>query len=141
MSPVRGESATCVGRLKGLPPCSADGVSGSPSVKSSLPSGSELPNGVVQVVGEPHRPVGADRDAVRPAEDALAPRAKKIPVAIEHDDRMLAAIEEMNVVLGVHGAARRLHEKPCLGQAPPALDRPVVHRCDLLIRAYTATTR
>jgi len=78
---------------------------------------------------------------VRPPEDALAPRAEKIPVAVEHDDRMLAAIEDVDVVLGVHADARRLHERPSLGQASPALDRPVVHKCDLLVRAYTATTR
>ena len=38
-SPVRGHSATCVGRLNGLPPYSVDGVSGSPMVSSSSPSG------------------------------------------------------------------------------------------------------
>src|SRR5207244_503816 len=39
MSPVFGPKATCVGRLKGLPPCKVDGVSGSPIVSSSLPAG------------------------------------------------------------------------------------------------------
>ena len=39
MSPVLGLIAEWVGRLKGLPPWSVEGWSGSPMVRSSLPSG------------------------------------------------------------------------------------------------------
>ena len=38
MSPVCGERATWVGRLKGFPPWAADGWSGSPIVSRSFPS-------------------------------------------------------------------------------------------------------
>src|SRR3989442_13979420 len=44
-------------------------------------------------------------------------------------------LKTWTLVLGVDGDARRLDERPPLGQPPPALDRTVVHRYDRLAPA------
>src|SRR6266536_2878773 len=41
-NPLFGQIATCVGRLKGLPPWSVEGLSGSPMVSRHVPSGVNL---------------------------------------------------------------------------------------------------
>src|SRR5438876_5865388 len=51
-----------------------------------------------QIVRQPERVVRADRDPVRPAEDPLAPRAEEVPVPVEDDDRVRAAVEDVDVV-------------------------------------------
>jgi hypothetical protein len=52
----------------------------------------ELPDGVLAVIGEPVRSIGPDRDAVRPADDAVAPRPDERAV-----DGVVAAIEDDDV--------------------------------------------
>src|SRR5436309_15989309 len=144
MSPVRGEIATWVGRLNGLPPCADDGVSGSPSVRSSFPSAVNC-LAVMQVVGEPDRAVGTDGDAVRATDETLAPGALEGPATVEHDHGMRAAVEDPDVVVGVHGYGRRLHEAPSVGKRAPAHHRLVTHPWPPLAtraletRPYTAT--
>ena len=58
-----------------------------------------LANRVVAVVGQPERVVRRHVHAVRPHEDALAPRAQEIAVAVEHAHRVLAAVEGVNIVV------------------------------------------
>ena len=88
----------------------------------------------MEIVREPERAVGPDGDPVRPSEHAFSPRSEEVPLAVEHDDRVLASVEDVDVVLGVDGDARRLDERPPLGKPSPPLDRPVVHARDLLGR-------
>src|ERR1700758_3069329 len=57
-----------------------------------------MANRVVAVVGQPDRIVRRHVDAMRPHEDALAPRAQEIAVAVEHTHRVLAAVEGVDVV-------------------------------------------
>ena len=56
---------------------------------------------VVAVVGEPDRVVGADMDRMRPLELALAPRAEESARAIEHHERVRAAVEDVDIVVAV----------------------------------------
>src|SRR5438876_10618308 len=80
-----------------------------------------------QIVRQPERVVRADRDPVRPAEDPLAPRAEEVPVPVEDDDRVRAAVEDVDVVCRVDGHARGLDVGPPLGQPAPPRHRTVVH--------------
>ena len=58
-----------------------------------------MPDRVVAVVGQPDRVVGRHVDAVRAVEHPLAPGAQEVAVAVEHDHRVLAAVEDVDVVL------------------------------------------
>jgi TolB-like protein/class 3 adenylate cyclase/lipoprotein NlpI len=60
-----------------------------------------MPDRVVAVVGQPDRVVRREMDAVRPGEDAFAPGADEIAVAVEHRDRMRAAVEGIDPVMAV----------------------------------------
>src|SRR5688572_9054862 len=111
-----------------LPALEARGLVRIADGEETLSLGRELSNRVMQVVGQPQRAVGADRDSVRPTEDAFTPRALEAPGTIEHDDRMLATIEDVHVVVGIDGDAGRLHEAHAVGQRSPLVDRAVVHR-------------
>src|SRR5207253_9175666 len=92
----------------------------------------ELPDGVVTVVGGPHGAVGRDRDAVRAiGEVALAPRAQEAALLIVGDDRMVAAADQEDAILAVHGHARDVAVLEPLRQLLPALDDLVSH-VDLL---------
>jgi hypothetical protein len=53
------------------------------------------------VVGQEHRVVRGHMDTVRPRVLALAPRAQKVAVAIEHNHRVVAAVEDIDIVAGV----------------------------------------
>ena len=59
-------------------------------------------DGVVAVVGQPQRVVGRHVDAVRAVEDALAPGAQEVALAVEDDHRVRAAVERVDPVLPVH---------------------------------------
>ena len=58
---------------------------------------------MAEVVGEIEHVVRPDGSAMRAREpNVLPPRAQEVAVAIEHDDRMRAAVEYVDVVLAVH---------------------------------------
>ena len=78
-----------------------------PMVSKHLAVERALADRVVAVVGQPDRVVRRHVDAVRPHEDALAPRPQEIAVAIEHAHRVLAAIEGVDVVVLVDPDRRR----------------------------------
>src|SRR6185437_3671922 len=82
----------------------------------------ELAHGVVAVIGAVDRVVGPDMDAMRAHEQPFAPAAQEIAVAVEHDHRMGAAIEDIDAVLAVDGDAGDFAVSPALGKLAPALD-------------------
>jgi hypothetical protein len=65
-----------------------------------------LANGMVSVVGQPDRVVRRHEHAVRPRENALAPGAQQVALAVEHAHRMLTAIEGVDVVVLVDADRR-----------------------------------
>src|SRR5438876_7617116 len=79
----------------------------------------EFTNGMVAVVDTPDRVIHGDVDAVRPDEIAFAPRFDELPVAVEDDDRMFAAIEGVHVVLAVRGHGDDLAKAPAGRQLFP----------------------
>ena len=95
--------------------------------EQEFPVRGELPDRVVQIVRQPQRAVGADGDAVRAPKRAFSPRPHERPVAIELDDRMLAAVEHPHVIALIDADAGRFDVRPALRQASPVLDRPIVH--------------
>ena len=56
-----------------------------------------LPHAVIAVVGAVEISVRADIQAVRIAEHSLSPRAQEAAIAIEHDHRVRAAIEQVHL--------------------------------------------
>src|SRR5436305_1749146 len=65
----------------------------------------ELMRDVSQIIGAVDRIVRPNRDAVRPSEEPFTPRSEKVAVAIEHDNRVFAAIEDEHAILRVSGNA------------------------------------
>src|SRR5215472_13738207 len=64
-------------------------------------------------------------DAVRPRILALAPGAQEISVAVEHDDRVLAAVEDINVIPAVDPDRSDLLERPPIRKLRPVFDDAV----------------
>src|SRR5262245_19521816 len=62
---------------------------------------------------------------MRPIEERLSPREEKLPIAIEHGNRMLAAIEDERAVARVGGHADHFGHIPPLRPAGPVGDGPV----------------
>jgi hypothetical protein len=87
-----------------------------------FPIGSALSHGMVVNVGEPDAIVGADRDAMGAGKHFLvAPAMKKLAAAIEDDDGSLAAVEHVDVALGVDGDAGDV-VRPSVGHLAPFFD-------------------
>ena len=106
MSPL-GDSAVCVQRWNGSPLMKGAGLPGTPMVSSILPAGRAPAHRVVAVVGAIEIVVGVDVQPVRAMEDALAPGAQEIALAVEHHHGVLAAIEDVDLVLAVDGDGGR----------------------------------
>jgi hypothetical protein len=64
-------------------------------------------------------------DAVGSRVLALAPRAQELALAVEDHHRMLAAIEDVDIVLAVDTDAADFLEGPALGQLRPVGIDPV----------------
>src|SRR6266487_278213 len=118
------------GAVEGLAALEGGGLVGVTDGQEMLALRSELPHGVLEIVGEPHGSVGIDGDAVGAPHLSFAPGAEELAVTIEDDDGVLAPREAEDVVLGVDGDARDLDEVPPLRQLAPALDRLEVHQED-----------
>ncbi len=93
---------------------------------------------MVAVIGAIEGVVRPDMQAVRIAEDPLAPAVEEAPVAIEDDHRVGAAIEQEDAVLAVDRDRGDLLQGPAFGQAAPvghgfvaevAAAEDVVHGC------------
>src|SRR5712691_5080815 len=68
--------------------------------------------------------IRADMDAMRAgAEQALAPGAQEVAVAIKDDHRVLAAVEDVHVVLGVHRDASHVDKLPARRELFPIFHR------------------
>ena len=67
------------------------------------------------IVGQVDRIVGAHMDAVGAGILTLAPRAQKLAGAVEHHHRVLAAIEHIDIVVGVGADRADLLERPAVG--------------------------
>ena len=74
---------------------------------------------LITVVGEKNRLVGADGRAVRPFENPVAPRAQKIAVAVEDDDRMLAPRETVDLIFRIDCDRGDFVKVPIAGQPTP----------------------
>src|ERR1700687_1356191 len=71
------------------------------------------------VVGQEHRVVGRDVDAVSAWILTLAPGTQEVAGAVEHHHRMLAAVEHIDVVTAVHADPADFLERPAVGQFRP----------------------
>jgi len=84
----------------------------------------DLAHEVTAVVGQEHRAVGRHVDAVRPWILAFAPRAQKIAGAVEHHHRVLATVEDIDIVVAVDAnPADLLRDQPLGNFAHLALKR------------------
>jgi hypothetical protein len=86
---------------------------------------------VVAVIGAIEIVVGIDVQAVRAREQAFAETPDEIAVAVEHDHRMLAAIEDVDAVLAVDADGSDVGELPAVRQFCPVLH----HAITVLARA------
>ena len=82
-------------------------------------------HGVVAVIGAIQRLVRADMQPVRPVEQVFAPGIQQVAVAVEHDHRVLAAIEDIDPVLRVDRHRRDILEGPAGRQFRPVGLHPV----------------
>ena len=101
------------------------GLAGHADLQQELPFQRQPAHRVVAVVGAVDRVVRRDVHAVRPTEQTLAPGAQEVAVAVEHHHRVLAAREDVDVVLAVHADRGDLAVVPAVGQLAPVLDHLV----------------
>jgi hypothetical protein len=71
------------------------------------------------IVGQEHCVVGSHMDVVGPRILAFAPGMQEIALAAEDDHRVLAAIEDIDVVVAVDPDPADLFEGPAIGQFRP----------------------
>jgi hypothetical protein len=57
--------------------------------------------------------------------DLVAPRRQEVALPIEDDQRMRAAMEQVDAIARVYTDARHVAEHPAVGQLGPILDDPV----------------
>ena len=107
-----------------------------------LAGGRASAHGVIAVIGAVEIVVRIDVQAVRALEDALAPGAQEVALAVEHHHGVLAAIEHVDLVLAVDGDSADIHELPLVRKLGPVLDYPIAmlataqhsRHCTLLAR-------
>jgi len=71
------------------------------------------------IIGQKHRVIGHHVDAMRTRILALAPRAQEFAGAVEHHDRVLAAVEHVDIVVAVDTDPADFLEGPAVGQFRP----------------------
>ena len=81
---------------------------------------------VVAVVNAVDGVVRAYGDAMSVAEDALAPCTKHISIGTEDYHGVRATIEDVDVIMGVHGYGGGLFVTPSFGQIAPVFSRDFV---------------
>src|SRR5262249_11587433 len=97
------------------------GLVGHADGQQHLALGGHLADRVVAVVGAVEGVVAVDMDAVRATEQAFAPRAQEVALAVEYHHGMLTAVEDVHVVLAVDRDRRDIAELPAVGQLRPVL--------------------
>ena len=90
-----------------------------------LAVGGAFAHGVVAVIGAIEIVVGVDVQAVGAGEQAFAPAAQEIAVAVEHHHRMVAAVEDVDAVLAVDRDGGDVGELPAVRQLRPVFDDAV----------------
>ena len=101
------------------------GLAGHADGELDLAGGRAPAHGVVAVVGAIERVVAVDVQAVRAVEHALAPGAQEIALAVEHHHGVLAAVEDVDLVLAVDGDGGDVLEGPAVGQLGPVLHHAI----------------
>src|SRR5262245_4834501 len=106
---VKGDTTKALGRLIGR----ANG-------KQELALRGELADRVVAIIRTVDGVVRADVDGMGPArEESFAPRTQEVAFTIEHDNRMLAAGDQVNIILGVDIDPRHFNIAPALWELVP----------------------
>jgi hypothetical protein len=85
-------------------------------------------DGVIAIVGAIDCIVRPHVDAMRAGKDAVAPGPQEIALTVEHDHRMLAAVEGINPVPAIHPDGSDIAEDIALGQFSPAGLSPIRKR-------------
>ena len=107
--------------VEGVAAHKAGGLSADAQSEQDRPVQPALADGVVAVVGAENGIVGPHGYAVGPGVSALAPGAEKVAVLVKDDHGVLAPVEGIDVVVGVHAHSGYFLESPAVGQLAPAL--------------------
>src|SRR5215472_1606551 len=99
---------------------------GDADLEQELAVGRGFAHEMAAVVGKVERIVGPHMDAMRPRVLAFAPGAQEIAVAVEYDDRVLAARERIDIVLAVDPDRGDLLERPAVRELRPILDDAIL---------------
>jgi hypothetical protein len=92
---------------------------GNAELEQDLTVQSDLADEMAAIVREEHRVVWRHVDAMGSRILPLAPRLQKIALSIEDDHRVLAAVEDVNVVVAVDADPANFLERPAVGQFCP----------------------
>src|SRR5437879_9170323 len=111
------------------------GFAGHADGHENFPVERALAHRVVAVISEEDRFVRTDGRAVSALENAVAPRAKKVAVAIKNNHRVLTARKAVNLVFVVHRNRCDFVKGPIAGQFAEALD----HFVTIITAAYDRT--
>jgi hypothetical protein len=85
------------------------------------PVGRKLSDGVVEIIGAIDGIVWPDCDAVWPSKHAFAPRRNERAVAVEHDQRVLAAVEDEYAITRVRRNGGNFGPTPTGRRLRPAI--------------------
>src|ERR1019366_7613641 len=81
-----------------------------------------LPHRVVAVIGEKHRTVGGHVQTVSSREQSLTPGSQEISLTIEHHHWVLAAIEQVHIILLVDAHRAYFTQRPTRRNLRPMID-------------------
>src|SRR6266852_2371667 len=96
-------------------------LAGDPQRHQHLAVERAVPHRVVAVIGQPDRVVRRDMDAMRPAEHAFAPGAQEIAGFVEDRDRVVAAVEGVDIVMAVDADRGAIAEHDVVRDLRPIL--------------------
>src|SRR6185295_14076047 len=111
--------------VKRFPAHERGGFAGDADRQLDLARAGAAPHRMVPVIGQVEHIVLVDVETVRALEYALTPGAQEVAVAIEHDDRVLAAIEDVDLILAVNADGGNVLEAPAVGQFGPVLHHAI----------------
>ena len=97
-------------------------LAGSAQLEQHLALGGAFAHHVAAVVGQIQRVVHVDVQSMRARILAFAPGAQELTVAVEHHHRVLAAVEDVHLVLAVDRDRAHVLEFPAVRQFRPVLD-------------------
>src|SRR5262249_49081739 len=94
---------------------------------------SKLPDGVVAIIGTEDGIIRPDEDAVWPRKQAFTPRGQPSAVAVKHQDRVGAAVENVDAVARIGGHGGDLCPGPAIRQLRPAIMRLVAKDTAIIV--------